>query len=108
MDEIRIDMNVGSKIVLLCQLLHKGECSVQSSSSVHELDKDREGKVTWLNALILHFCQQAEALVYEIILRTAIQQGIVHNLIRLQLFVFPHLIQDCEACLHIAILAMTF
>merc|ERR1719272_192399 len=79
----------------------------QPPCSVHELHKDGQCEVAGNHTFSLHLFKKFQALITHVVLCTSIKQGIVHDLIRLQLSIFLHLVQDQESSVDVAILAMS-
>mmetsp|Transcript_80612 Transcript_80612/g.207493 ORF Transcript_80612/g.207493 Transcript_80612/m.207493 type:complete len:600 (+) Transcript_80612:107-1906(+) len=106
LDEIGVHVDVGPNPVLPREVLHQAERIVQFTGAVHELHQQREREVARRHALGLHARQQAKALLNEVVLRAAVEQRVVHDLVRLQLRILLHLFQDLEATLDVAGLAV--
>mmetsp|Transcript_26149 Transcript_26149/g.55350 ORF Transcript_26149/g.55350 Transcript_26149/m.55350 type:complete len:400 (-) Transcript_26149:1762-2961(-) len=99
-------MDVGPEAVLPRYLLNEAEGTVQLVRPVHELHEQGECEVAWLDTLALHTLQQLQPLVHQIVLRTTVEQGVEHYLVWLELRLLLHLLEDVEALLSVADLAV--
>mmetsp|Transcript_77170 Transcript_77170/g.249979 ORF Transcript_77170/g.249979 Transcript_77170/m.249979 type:complete len:347 (+) Transcript_77170:544-1584(+) len=68
-----------------------------------DLHQDAQGVVRRRDSAGPHLVQHLQSLVYPMLLRTAVQDGVVHDFVRLELAVLLHLRQDVEGPVHVTL-----
>mmetsp|Transcript_36862 Transcript_36862/g.118847 ORF Transcript_36862/g.118847 Transcript_36862/m.118847 type:complete len:362 (+) Transcript_36862:544-1629(+) len=68
-----------------------------------DLHQDAQGVVRGRDTAGLHLIQHFQRLVHTVLLRATVQNGVVHDLVRLELTILLHLRQDMEGTVDIAL-----
>mmetsp|Transcript_45720 Transcript_45720/g.115260 ORF Transcript_45720/g.115260 Transcript_45720/m.115260 type:complete len:204 (+) Transcript_45720:241-852(+) len=94
--QARVDLDVRAETVLLTQLLHHLECLRYPMGVPQHLHEDAERVVRRGDAHRLHLFEYSQGVVCPVLLRTPIQDGVVHNLIRWEIALALHVVQNLE------------
>mmetsp|Transcript_72757 Transcript_72757/g.101126 ORF Transcript_72757/g.101126 Transcript_72757/m.101126 type:complete len:414 (+) Transcript_72757:595-1836(+) len=106
MDKAGVNLDVGLQPVLRAEILDHLHCLTKAPSVAKQLHKDAQGVVAGLNARCLHLLQQTQCLADIALLGAAIQDRVVHDLVRQEVAVPPHLLENTQGALHITVQAI--
>mmetsp|Transcript_39085 Transcript_39085/g.83169 ORF Transcript_39085/g.83169 Transcript_39085/m.83169 type:complete len:712 (+) Transcript_39085:298-2433(+) len=101
-----VDLNVGSEIVLLAEALNEFESLAQATGVTQNLDQDAQRVIGRRNSRGLHLLQDLQGVLHAVLLGAAIQDAVVHDLVRAEFAVLLHLLQDMEGPVHVALQAI--
>mmetsp|Transcript_64363 Transcript_64363/g.181495 ORF Transcript_64363/g.181495 Transcript_64363/m.181495 type:complete len:319 (-) Transcript_64363:2013-2969(-) len=101
--QARVDLNVGAEAMLLAEALDHLEGLGQTAGMTQDLHQDAQGVVRRPDAARLHLVEHLQGVLDTVLLRAAIQDGVVHDLVRLELTILLHLRQDMEGTVDIAL-----
>mmetsp|Transcript_77173 Transcript_77173/g.249996 ORF Transcript_77173/g.249996 Transcript_77173/m.249996 type:complete len:574 (+) Transcript_77173:54-1775(+) len=104
--QARVDLNVGAEAMLLAEALDHLEGLRQAPGVAQDLHQDAQGVVRGRDSAGPHLVQHLQRLVHPMLLRAAVQDGVVHDFVRLELAVLLHLRQDVEGPVHVTLHAV--
>mmetsp|Transcript_84337 Transcript_84337/g.273023 ORF Transcript_84337/g.273023 Transcript_84337/m.273023 type:complete len:555 (+) Transcript_84337:473-2137(+) len=104
--QVRVHVHVREEAMPLRDVVDEGESAVELPRAVHELHEEGEREVARGDALLLHLVHQTEPLVHKVGLGAAVEQRVVHDLVRLLVDVLLHLLDDFEGFLNVTHLAV--
>lgn len=92
-----VRLDVGLDTVAFAHLFHQLESLPQAAHATQQLDGDADGVVRWGDAFLAHLTKELHALLHAALLRTALEQGVVGELVRLDICLVAHKAQDLQA-----------
>mmetsp|Transcript_100973 Transcript_100973/g.179151 ORF Transcript_100973/g.179151 Transcript_100973/m.179151 type:complete len:209 (+) Transcript_100973:193-819(+) len=103
-------MNVQLEAVLLGKLITNVESPLNlvAATAAGHLHKHREREICRAHSLLLHLLEQPHAAVVKTLTRTAVEEGVVHDLIWFELSGPAHIVKHFERLLEPIRLAVAF
>merc|ERR1740121_1110727 len=102
-----VDLHVRAKPVFGAHVLNHLEGLVQTPRMPQQLHQDAQRVIRRDHSVRLHLIQDAKGILNSVLLGAAVQNGIVHDLIRGKLVVLLHLLKDVKGTVDISFGAIT-